>query len=245
MNSTYQVHRLFWSALDWVYPPSCAGCGKTGYRFCADCLNSLTLLHGNLCPICGRQIAENYIVCRQCAINPYYFTSACSWAAYDGTLREAIHAMKYHHDLGLGDYFAAFLISLIEQKNWQFDLVLPVPLSKMRMKSRGFNQSALLSRPIARYFGVEHSTAMLAREKETDPQYSKTTVEREMNLQDAFSANPAKLNGRRVLLVDDIITTGATIKYCSKALSEAGAESILVISLAKALRKTYDFGKTP
>ena len=153
--------------------------------------------------------------------------------------------MKYHHDLGLGDYFAAFLISLIEQKNWQFDLVLPVPLSKMRMKSRGFNQSALLSRPIARYFGVEHSTAMLAREKETDPQYSKTTVEREMNLQDAFSANPAKLNGRRVLLVDDIITTGATIKYCSKALSEAGAESILVISLAKALRKTYDFGKTP
>lgn len=236
MNFNYQLHRSVWNALDWVYPPVCAGCGKQGFRFCEDCLAEVTVLSESRCSICGNKTANNSFICNECQVTPYYFSNACSWAAYGGSLREAIHALKYRQDLGLGDFFATFLVALLIEKSWQFDLVIPVPLSTTRRKQRGYNQSELFSRPIARFFSTQHSNTALMRTRDTGEQYKRNSSERKTNLEDAFFANPAKLKAREVLLVDDIITTGATIKACSKTLLEAGAGKVLVISLAKALR---------
>ena len=236
MNINYQLHRWFWNALDWIYPPVCAGCGKNGHRFCKECLAGVTVFSESHCSICGKNTPNNSFICKECQLTPYYFSDACSWAAYGGSLREAIHALKYRQDVGLGDFFAAFLVSLLAEKQWQFDLVIPVPLSRTRRKQRGYNQSELLSRPIARFFSIEHSNSALMRTKDTGEQYKRNSIERKTNLEDAFFANPAKLKEREVLLVDDIITTGATIRACSKTLLEAGAGKVMVISLAKALR---------
>ncbi len=240
MNRSYNLHHHLWVALDWLYPPVCAGCGRNGDRYCADCLSSVRIIHGSRCAFCGKSIEKGRSLCAECANDPVYFNAAAYWAEYGGTLREAIHALKYKQDVGLGDYFASFMINIIIENNWQFDLVIPVPLSRTRMRERGYNQSALLSRPIARYFAIEHTTSALTRVKETGSQVNRSRFERDESLKDAFFGNPAKLKGRKVLLVDDIITTGSTINHCSKALVEAGAEKVMAISIAKTLKVLHN-----
>lgn len=237
MNLAYDLRRLLWVAADWLYPPVCAGCGRSGERFCADCLSQVEVIQGSLCAFCGRKIDDGRSVCAQCSTLEVYFDSAASWAVYGGVLREAIHALKYRQNIGLGEYFSSFLISSLRPNNWAFDLVIPVPISHEHLKERSYNQSALLSRPIAANFQVEHSTKALRRNKDTGTQVNRTKFERDELRKDAFSANPAKLKKRKVLLVDDIITTGSTINHCAKALKEAGASQVVAFSIAKTLRK--------
>jgi ComF family protein len=176
-----------------------------------------------------------------------FFSAAASWAVYKGELREAIHALKFRQDLALGEFFSKFLIQLLDKTNWDFDMVIPVPLSRTRLKERTFNQSALLSRPIAAYYSVEHSQSPLKRIIDTGSQVSRTRVERNNALEDAFLGNPAKLKGRKVLLVDDIITTGATINHCASALKQAGAHEVFAISVAKTPKtnKVRDIDRLP
>jgi ComF family protein len=219
-----------------VYPPICAGCGMDGYRFCPQCLSEVKIFTGNHCISCGKPILLKQSICSDCQGMTSIITDLCSWAEFEGPLREAIHHLKYQQDIGLGDYFSPFLIEQIEKRNWQFDLVVPVPISKSRLKSRGYNQSELLTRPIARFFHVAHSTKALIRIKETESQFSLSAIERNQNMEDAFFGFPAKLIGRSVLVVDDIITTGATMNHCAKALYQAGAKEVYGISIAKTVR---------
>lgn len=236
MNISYSSIRFFWKTIDWVYPPTCAGCGRDGFRFCPQCLSEVKVFTGNHCLSCGKPIPQNQRVCSACQGVKSIITDLCSWAEFEGPLREAIHHLKYNQDIGLGDYFSPFLISQIEKRKWQFDLVIPVPISKSRLKSRGYNQSELLSRPIARFFTVAHSSIALKRVKETESQFSLSVKERYHNMEDAFFGFPAKLKGRRVLVVDDIITTGSTMNQCAKALLNAGAIEVYGISIAKTVR---------
>lgn len=237
MIRAYTLHHLFWAAADWLYPPQCAGCGKAGERFCSVCLSEVEKIKVPFCAFCGNEVSQNEAVCFECRTNNIYFDAVASWAVYGGTLREAIHALKYRQDVALGDFFSTYLISILRTRGWVFDLALPVPISPDRMKERGYNQSALLSRPISQFFRVEHSSDSLKRVKETGTQVNRTRLERDKFLEDAFSGNPAKLKDRQVLLVDDIITTGSTINHCAKALKEAGASKVMVISIAKTMKK--------
>jgi len=195
------------------------------------------MIHFPFCALCGKKVRSTQILCSDCSVTPIHFNAVTAWGEYDGVLREAIHALKYKSDLGLGDLFADYLIRLIIDKDWQFDLVVPVPISKERQKERSYNQAALLSRPIARYFRVDHSTISLKKVKDTGSQVQRGRTDRDLALADAFWGNPAKLKGRNVLLVDDIITTGATINHCSAALRKAGAEKVNAISIARTFRK--------
>ena len=240
MNLHYELHRTLWKAADLLYPPVCAGCGKPNYRFCPACLQSVYIIQYPFCAFCGKTTIENQPVCADCGDIPVHFTAAAAWAAYGGSLREAIHALKYKNDMGLGDYFASYLVEILSGKNWHFDLIIPVPLSAQRKKERTYNQSALLSRPIARYLQLEHSVSALKRTKDTGTQVKRNRADRNLSLKDAFSGNPAKLKGRSVLLVDDIITTGATINHCSEALLQAGAVRVYAVSLAKTFRDVVD-----
>lgn len=236
MNLRYELHQTLWKAVDLLYPPLCAGCGKPNHRFCSDCLQGVKIIDFPFCAFCGKQTNDDQPVCAECGHVPVHFTAAAAWAVYGGTLREAIHSLKYKNDMGLGDFFAQYLIEILSEKDWSFDLIIPVPLSAQRKKERTYNQSALLSRPIARYFQLEHSMNALKRTKDTGTQVKRNRAERDLSLKDAFSGNPAKLKGRSVLLVDDIITTGATINHCSEALLQAGAVRVYAVSLAKTFR---------
>lgn len=237
MNLASDLHRLLWVAADWLYPPVCAGCGRGGQRFCSECLTQVKVITGSLCAFCGNKTSAGSSVCPQCSSGTVYFEAAASWAVYGGTLREAIHALKYRQDMGLGEFFSTFLITLVRNRGWNFDLVLPVPISQDRRRERGYNQAELISSPIAFHFQQPHSSKALIRIKDTGTQVDRSKFERDLFLNDAFSANPATLKGRKVLLVDDIITTGSTINHCAKALKEAGASEVYAISIAKTLRR--------
>ncbi len=240
MNAAYYLHLNLWRAVDLLYPPVCAGCGSPNFRLCPNCYEEINIIQFKFCAFCGKPINGESPLCSDCANTPIFFSAATAWGKYDGVLRNAIHALKFKNDVGLGDFFASQLIDILKEKNWDFDVVIPVPLSRERRKERSYNQSALLSRPIARYFGKKHPSKALLRTIDTGSQIHRNKIDRNLFLEGAFWGNPAKLNGRKVLLVDDIITTGATINHCSSALSEAGASQVSVIAIAKTFRSTQD-----
>jgi len=156
-----------------------------------------------------------------------------SWAQYNSSVRNSIHSLKYRNNIALGRFFAMKLLPVVIAANWPIDLVVPVPLSKSHYKNRGYNQAALISRPLARSLSLHHDTNALKRIRETSTQTKLSADQRFLNVEGAFSGNPAKLNNKTVLLVDDVITTGATMVNCTKALLTSGASKVYCLSVAR------------
>lgn len=228
----YAFHRKFWKFIDVLYPPSCAVCGHEGVRFCDDCRSQMRLIGANICEICGEPLHQRGI-CDRCQNEPPPFSALRSYAEFNGPLREALHSLKYQNNLALGDTFSSLLIPMIQKLGWQFDLVLPVPISRSKRKERGYNQAGLIAYPISLAFDVIYSDSLLFRKFEVKSQVGLSREERFKNLHNAFQGNSAKLNKKKVLLVDDVTTTGATIISCAKALQESGCERIYSITVAK------------
>lgn len=231
-NKKYGFYRFFWKAIDVIYPPSCACCGREGVRFCDECRSQMVPMGTNICQICGDPLVIPGI-CDRCRKELPPFTALRSFAEYKGPLREALHSLKFKNNLALSDTFSEMLIPLIRDLNWNFDLVLPVPMSKAKKRSRGYNQAAQIAYPISLAFQVPFSDDIISRKFETKSQIGLGREERFKNIHNAFQGNSAKLLNKKVLLVDDITTTGATITSCARALQESGCERIYCITVAK------------
>jgi competence protein ComFC len=145
---SYRLYRSLWTCLDWLYPPTCGGCGTQGLRWCAACQAAVEPLAPPLCQHCGQPLTSPGL-CRECRESPPAFKVARSWAAFDGPVRSALHRLKYRRDLGLGEVLALPLVGLAARQSWAIDMLLPVPLGVARFAQRGYNQSALLARPLA------------------------------------------------------------------------------------------------
>jgi ComF family protein len=143
--------------------------------------------------------------------------------------------LKYHGDIALGDVLARPLISILWSLRWSFDLVVPTPIGQSRKRERGYNQAALLARPIAFYYEKMFAPQALQKKHDTRSQVGLTYDQRWMNVQDAFVADRGVVQGKQVLLVDDVTTSGATLNYCAQALIDAGAEKAYCLTLARAL----------
>jgi ComF family protein len=141
--------------------------------------------------------------------------------------------LKYKGDLTLGEVLARPLIKLLEASRWNTDVVIPVPLGERRFLERGYNQSALLARPIALAIGKPYTPKGLMKTRETDTQVGLTFAQRIVNVDGAFLADPVYVDRKRVLLIDDVITSGATMESCSDALKIAGATEVYGLSLAR------------
>jgi hypothetical protein len=149
----YRLYRSLWRGLDWLYPPVCAGCGGAGERWCERCQAGAKRMQGEVCPVCGA-MNSGPGVCAQCRTTKPHFKQLRSWAAYEGPLRKALQRLKYKQDLALGEALARPLIELWPGLGWHADLLLPVPLGVARLAERGYNQSALLARPL----GLAHAS---------------------------------------------------------------------------------------
>lgn len=229
----YALYHITWSALDWLYPPVCGGCEKPGNRWCNACREAVQVIDQRLaCPLCGKP-TPNGVRCTECTADPLPIKSARSWGIYADPLREAIHSFKFRHNLSLGDDFSMPMIQLLDFFQWKFDIILAVPITLNKYRDRGYNQSNLLARPISLATGVKFLPNAIKRIRETAPQMDLNVWERRKNTEGAFIANPKELGGKNVLLVDDIITTGATIRACGAALALAGVREVYVISLAR------------
>jgi ComF family protein len=227
------IYQGFWTALDWIYPPECAGCGEPGYRLCVNCLESIEFISGRICRICGLPLTGKGEICSTCRETPPPYTALRSLTRYQGVIRECIHDLKYRNNQSLGEFFSSRMVDVILEEEWEADLVVPVPLSPDRQTDRGYNQSALLARPIALKLGWRYCPVCLERTRITKSQVSLTVEERKQNVAGAFTAVTELVAGKRVLLIDDVTTTGSTLFECTRALKRAGANVVYCMTLSR------------
>jgi len=233
----YDLKTYIWNIIDILFPPHCAGCKKWGVRICEDCLMAIRTISGPICLCCGYPLLSNELVfCRRCKSTSLHCDKIRSWAYFDGVLKKAIHQLKYRRDLGLGESLSLPLITFLQIQAWIVDIVIPVPLDQNRLKKRGYNQAALIAEPISRSTGILFNRNSLFRIKETKSQVGLSIIERKNNVKDAFLANSSVVNGKSVLLVDDVVTTCSTLNSCANALKNAGARKVYGLSIARSLR---------
>jgi ComF family protein len=231
--------------LQWIYPMDCAEClGPARDRrlpfFCHPCWESIRPLNGPLCPCCGQPFGSPVALthspghlCGNCRESPPAFDCARSPYAYEGVLARAIHMFKYRKCPSLASPLADLML-VWREKIPPVDLVLAVPLHPKRLRVREFNQSLLLAHRLATRLGLPLSLNHLLRVRPTLPQTELHRADRVQNVRRAFAAQQADgLQGRTVLLVDDVFTTGATVNECAKALRRAGVKGVFVWTLAR------------
>ena len=234
------MENFFSPLLGILYPAFCRHCGGglgAGERFfCGRCLSSVRVIDGPVCTTCGRVFdgAGEGHDCSECLSERPPFDMARAHAVYDGAVKEAIHLYKYRPLRSLKGYLGGLVA--LEAAKWYnvADIAVPVPLHKKRLRQRGFNQSLFLADSAARAAGARLSIDGLIRTRYTRPQVDLGPGEREENVKGAFLVvRPEEFRGRKVLLVDDVHTTGATVKECSRVLKKAGADAVFVLTVAR------------
>jgi ComF family protein len=236
--------RLGGAALDLLFPPLCLACrapvGSEG-GFCAGCWSGLTFLDGPACACCGTPFAVDPgagSLCAACLAKPPAFSRARAILAYDEESRGAILALKHADRLELVPGFARWLGRVGGPLLETADLIVPVPLHRSRLWRRRYNQSAELARRLARDWGRPFDPLALVRVRATLSQGAMPSARaRRKNVLSAFRVpDPGRVEGRQILLVDDVLTTGATAEACSRALKRAGAADITVLTLARVVK---------
>lgn len=221
-RSLLQVRAL---VLDFLYPPVCAGCGKLGYAICSGCRAAIIPIAGGDCRICNRPL-EFGDICGACSAGAQPLGRVYAATVYSGPIREAVLRLKYENCRYLAGPLAGILARRLVREELGSPLMVPVPLHRKRIGERGYNQSELLAKELARALNLEVELRGLARVVDTRPQVGLKEGERLDNVKNAFRGDPSLLGGRDVLLVDDISTTGATLAACARACRRAGAVAV-------------------
>lgn len=220
-----------------LYPSVCPVCANKSDLFsvspiCSNCWSEIKSYKGPSCNLCALPfVSEKASICGNCLKNNPLFTKAIAFGLYDGILKEAISQFKFYGIRRLSKPLARLLLTL---EIPEADAVIPVPMTKKELIQRGFNQSALLAKTIARQKSIPLLLDILLKIKETPPQVGLSVSERQRNLTGAFSAK-RNLNDKTIILVDDVMTTGATVTECTKALLKAGAKQVIALVLARAV----------
>jgi len=235
------------SALDLLYPPRCPGCAASTddpLGFCPACSRQIHPPSSPLCSICGDPFAgagPDHL-CHRCLERRPSFGRARACATYVAAevgrspLKQVLQRYKYLPDVSLAPVLARLLLAHCPLTPADYDLLVPVPLHLRRLRWRGFNQAQLLGRALARTHGLALDPFALERTRPTQPQVELDDATRRRNVAGAFAvATPARVRRRRILLLDDVYTTGATASECSRTLLRAGARHVDVLVLARAV----------
>jgi ComF family protein len=220
--------------LDLIYPPRCVNCASTEDWFCQDCLNKIVLIAPPVCQCCGTPSSGPQ--CKECAHNPLYAIDGIRSAAYfeDNPIRSAIHFLKYRDHKAVASTLGQILADAYDKYQLQADVIVPVPLHPSRYKERGYNQSELLVKALALNLALPIDTVTLQRIRITESQMTLGISERHQNVKQAFACGSDRLAGKRVLLIDDVCTTGSTLDACATALKESGVTLVWGLTLARA-----------
>lgn len=230
--------------IDRFLPVSCAFCNallasSAQPALCPACLRTLAENKPASCPRCALPY-PNYggsdHLCGDCQLQQPPFQTVCALGVYEGPLRHTIHRFKYQQDFTLATPLGHLLAETVLCRGLsRTDLILPVPLHPRRLRQRTFNQSLLLARIIGKQCRIPVAGNLLRRVLHTPPQQGLSLDDRRHNLLKAFALH-SKLSGESVLLVDDVMTSGATVAACTKALLENGAQTVDVAILARAAK---------
>lgn len=196
---------------------------------CSDCRAAITWIREPVCELCGRPVDSR--LCKSCADHGSACQSIRAAAYYRDPVRRLIHRFKYEGLFALGRPLGQLMVEAWPRWQHPVDLVLAIPLHRRRQSERGYNQSELLVGELRRQLGWPSDGEALGRTRQTRPQMGLTASERRANVHGAFVADPARVGGKRVLLVDDVCTTGSTLTAAAIALREAGARSVTAYCL--------------
>lgn len=231
--------------LDLLLPPRCGRCGVDvagDAALCLDCWRGVTFVAEPLCRICGTPFEIRPFgtaVCGDCLAHPPAFDRARSAVIYDDATRPLILSFKHADRLTLAPLFTAWMRTAGAELLDEADLIVPVPLHRWRLWGRRYNQSAILSHALGRESGVRVVDSLLVRRRHTPSQGRKTAAQRTSNVRGAFAlwnncdGNAEVIRDRRITLVDDVFTTGATVSACTRVLRRGGAEAVDVLTLAR------------
>lgn len=228
--------------VDLVLPPRCPACGALvddDHRFCADCWSGMDFLAGPACARCGVMFDQDQgegALCAPCIAMPPAFDRARAAIAYGDVARQVALKLKYGRRIGLARLIAAQLERHVPDDGGEEMLIVPVPLHRWRLWSRGYNQSALIADALSRRTGVTADHHLLRRIKATPPLRGMGPRARRRTVQDVFAlAGDARerLSGRTIILVDDVLTSGATAEACARQLKRGGAAAVHLLCWAR------------
>jgi ComF family protein len=234
--------RLGSGLLDLLFPRHCVRCGAIGEFICEICSAGMMLAVGERCPVCwSGHTGER---CLRCPYVHPPFEAARSAFVYDsellpvyehdGAVRAAVHALKYRGLSSLAPAMAAPMAELLADWAPHVDVIVPVPLFGMRRRIRGYNQSELLARETSRMTGIPVEPKALVRARATPPQVRQVGYDARLaNMEGAFAPGPHSVAASNVLLVDDVMTTGATLGACARVLLDAGADQVFALTYAR------------
>jgi ComF family protein len=219
-------------AADLLFPPQCALCGGGGVLLCEPCADALPRAEGERCHRCWAPVRDASI-CGYCAVQQPVVSSLRAAFVMDGGARRLAHELKYEGLVALAEPMARLIV---EAFAWNaVDFVAPVPLHRSRERSRGYNQAGELARRLGRFIGRPYEGRALRRIRNTEP-LAKTMhrEERWAIVEGAFKADRHRVENQRVLLIDDVATTGATLDAAARALLDAGAADVRCVTWARA-----------
>ena len=233
-----------------VFPSDCRLCERVlvnGSRvpICPECLASFVPLPSPICRQCGRAILSEHILdasqalCRLCRLGVYGFSGARSYALYDDAMVRAVVLLKHEPIAPLAEWFADRLAEVFRcyAPPCRFDLLVPVPLHAARQRERGYNQAELIARPLAKRLKLKFHPSLLERVRPRPDGLRLSARQRWTTVRGAFVARPGdKVDNLRVLLVDDVMTTGATLDACARVLQKAGVAEVYALTVARAQR---------
>ncbi len=230
-----KVRRQF---LDMLFPVHCACCQRTGYVLCPSCEAKIQPLPSPFCEFCGTPLST-YGVCKNCQFRLPKLSGQRAVSLYQEPLRGCIHRLKYDGNIRLAEPLGLLLAQAYRRYDMQADMLIPVPLHSQRQQQRGFNHASLLAEVCSANIGIPMNDNILVRYRATVAQVDLHPRERYQNVAGAFacssSAANSVLNGRRIVIIDDVSTTSATLEACATPLFAAGAKEIWGLVLARPL----------
>jgi ComF family protein len=230
------AYNLIKGVMDLVYPLHCGACNASGHIVCKECVNTfLPVEEESSCPLCGLPVGTRN-VCGKCLGNKNLFEEGIYGFYYENRLRDAIHSFKFSGRKDVGKYLVGLVAKKITAWSSRLDCIIPLPVTEKRLRERGFNQSFILAEEISKLTNKPICHSVLLKTKETRDQYTLSKDERKKNVKNAFSlARDAKLRGKKVLLVDDLYTTGQTAREAARTLLRGRVEGVVFFALARTL----------
>lgn len=237
-----QISSFFGSLADFVFPPFCSHCNRRAPEglaggICRDCWAAVKTWRDGQCQRCGQPSAEGGSLCRHCLIPGWGCGDVKTIGPFEPPLSEAVHMLKYSDAKSVSRRLGAMMAERIvpDQRYNKADLVLAVPLHKARKRERGYNQAQLLAEQLGKTLGIASPEGLVTRARHTRSQTTLNKEQRLSNVEGIFAVhNPDRIKGRSIILVDDVLTTGATIGSCGRSLLSAGAREVLAMTAAAA-----------
>lgn len=228
--------------LDLLYPrrcPFCSGIAPAGKDVCPECLETLPYVWGPVCAKCGKPVEEGETLCGDCQARPRVFDAGCAAFLYDDQMRETIRLFKYKGRKEYGEVLGRLLAHYAAEElaAWRPELIAAVPVHRGKLRQRGYNQAEVLARSVSDSCGIPFRKELLLRPGSTEAMKNLGAEDRRRNLEGVFSARPEELaldgkrRAERVLVVDDIFTTGATMDACAAVLKEAGVRKMYFLAV--------------